>query len=167
MNFKTLLDNLKTYNIDFLIIGSHALYLLNQKFDLDIEMHIAEKDLDIVVKPDENFAKFIMDFDIKQVKTKSKNFTIYKIYNNNLKNIDLILQLNFRHMKIDGIFIPNVRYETIQDYYYDGSLYDNNVKYINLETYYGIIKSTGLKKYKTIKQQILNKYPDIKNRVIA
>jgi hypothetical protein len=150
-----------------MVIGSHALHLLNQKFDLEIEIDIAAKDLDIIVKPDENFARFIMDFDVKQVKRKSKNLTMYKIYNNNLKNIDLILQLNFRHMKIDGIFIPNVRYETIQDYCYDGSLYDNNVKYINLETYYGIIKSTGLKKYKTIKEQILNKYPDIKNRVIA
>jgi hypothetical protein len=167
MNFKTILNNFKLYNIDFLIIGSHALYLLNQKFDLDIEIDIAEKDLDIIVKPDENFAKFIMDFDIKQVKRKSKNFTMYKIYNNNLKNIDIILQSNFVHLKIDNILIPKLEYETIKNYCCDGFLYDNNVKYINLETYYGIIKSTGLKKYKTIKQQILNKYPDIKNRVTA
>lgn len=167
MNFKTLLDNLKTYNIDCLIIGSHALYLLNQKFHLDIEVDIDAKDLDIIVKPDENFARFIIDFDIKQVKRKSKNLTMYKIYNNNLKNIDLILQSNFVHLKIDNILIPNLQYETIKNYCYDGFLYDNNIKYINLEAYYGIIKSSGLKKYRTIIQQILNKYPDIKNRVIA
>jgi hypothetical protein len=167
MNFKTLLDNLKTYNIDSLIIGSHALYLLNQKLDLEIEIDIAAKDLDIIVKPDENFARFIMDFDIKQVQRKSKNLTMYKIYNNNLKNIDLILQSNFVHLKIDNILIPKLQYETIKNYCYDGFLYGNNIKYINLEAYYGVIKSSGLTKYKTIIQQILNKYPDIKNRVIA
>lgn len=167
MNFNTILNKLKLYNIDFLIIGSHALYLLNQKFNLDIHIDITEKDLDILVKEDENFINFISDFDIKRAKTNPKNFIIYKTYNDNLKGIDLILQSNFIHMKINGVFIPNLRYETIKNYYHNGFLYDNHVRYINLESYYGIIKSTGLTKYVPIIQQILYKYPYLKQSVLV
>jgi hypothetical protein len=167
MNFNTVLNNLKLYDIDYIVIGSHALYLLDNKFNLGIDIDLTNKDLDLVIKDNNNFYEFIKDFEINVFNQKSKNFQMHKIINNEGKNIDLISKLNFRHMKIENNFIPYIDYNNIKEYCYDGEIYDNAINYINLEVYYGIVKSTGLKKYKPIIEQILQKYPDIKNRVIA
>ena len=55
----------------------------------------------------------------------------------------------------------------IKNYCYSDQLYGQDLQYINLEVYYGIVKSTGLKKYKPIIEQILQIYPELKQRVIA
>lgn len=167
MNFYQLLEQLKLYDINYTIIGSHALYLLNKKLKLGIEVELSCKDLDIIVDLDETALKFISDFDFKQVNKASKNFTIYRILSDNNKNIDLISRINFRHMKINNTYIPHISHDTIKEYRYTDFLYNHIVNYINLELYYGVIKGTGLSKYKTIISNILDKYPDFRNKIIA
>lgn len=167
MNFDSVLNNLKLYDIDYTVIGSHSLYLLNDRFNLDIDIDLTNKDLDLLVKDSSNFHEFIKIFEINRVNKKSKNIYLYKVFDNEGKNSDLITRINFRHMKIDDTFIPYIDYDTIKEYCYDGEIYGHAVRHINLEVYYGIIQSTGFKKYKPIIEQILQKYPDLKNRVLA
>jgi hypothetical protein len=167
MNFNTVLNNLKLYDIDYIVIGSHALYLLDNKFNLGIDIDLTNKDLDLVVKDDNNLHEFIKKFEINRVNQKSKNIHIYKILNSEGKNTDLITKSSFIKLKVDGHFISCLNYEMIKNYCYSDQLYGQDLQYINLEVYYGIVKSTGLKKYKPIIEQILQIYPELKQRVIA
>jgi hypothetical protein len=164
MNTNLLINNLKTHNIEFLIIGSHALYLLNQKFNLGIDIDLKTKDLDFIVKDNDNFSEFVERFQIPKIQ--QKNLTMHKI-SSSQHGIDLITKVSFRHLKINDHIILGLDYENIKDYCYTGELYDHNVNFINLEAYYGIVKNTGFKKYKTIIQKILEKYPNLKDTVIA
>jgi len=166
--YNSFLQDLNNDNVNYIIFGSHGLYLLNEKFDLNLNINLQVKDLDILISSQ----------DIEYLKNKYgdkynflsiSNHKILKnaIYESKNCKIDLIDNIADRHMVIDNNFILNFNYDNLKDYNYTGIIYDSSVKYLNLEAYYGIIKRTGLKKYKNIISVILNKYPLLKTSVLA
>lgn len=166
MTPNNIITMLKDYSINYIIIGSYALYMLNRKYDLNINFNLSEKDFDILVNPSNNFDTMVLN--IPHITYINRRYyEMYKIQNQNFKKIDIFLNLKFRNMKIQDQFINGVTYNNIIFFCEDGLFDGEEVKFLNLEAYYGIIKNTGLKKYQYIIQAILDKYPDIKDSVTA
>lgn len=160
--FQNFIKQLKIKQINFIVCGSHALWLLNRYYNLDIKVDLNKKDLDLFIENNNELENIIKNY---QTKTNQQNTRI-SIYNSG-KKIDLIKKLENRIMKIDNSVIIEFCYENIKPYAINGILYDNEVHFTNLESYYGIIKRTGLKKYKPIIDKILQKYPNLSKQVLA
>jgi hypothetical protein len=160
--YKNFIEQLKIKKINFIVCGSHAIWLLNKYYNLDIQVDINRKDLDLFIENKSELEDILKNYEIK---TNQQNTKI-SVYNYE-KKIDLIKKLENRCMKIRNNLIVEFCYDNILPYTIDGILYDNEVKCLNLESYYGIVKRTGLRKYKDIIQKILDKYPNLKKEVAA
>lgn len=166
--YNSFLQDLNINKINYIIFGSHCLYLLNKKFNLDVNVDLQTKDLDILI-PIKNIEYLKNKYNNKYNFILVVNHKILKnvIYNNQNSKIDLIDNINNSHMKINNNLILNFNYDNFKNYVHKDVLYDCSVNFLNLEAYYGIIKRSGLKKYKNIIQTILNKYPSLKTNVIG
>jgi hypothetical protein len=163
MNFSDVLAACLNYSVSFIVVGGHARDLLNKNLALGIAVSGAEKDLDLVVSNDQNFLNFVRAFNLQNTLTTGPNLSGYKF--DGPHKTDLILDMKFRRMIIDEHFIPSISYATLQNHCQEGELYNYTVKYADIAAYYGMIKSTGLLKYKDQIEKILTKYPDVATRV--
>lgn len=163
--YNSLLLNLNNNNCNFIVCGSHSLYSLNNKYNLNIDINLINKDLDLLI--DDSCVSFIsQEYDISY--TKSSFWEIYRLHYNNLK-VDFIKNIYKRVFSFinSNQLILGVNYDNIKDYCYKDHIYDNYVNIIDLGTYYGMIKNSGLTKYKTIINQILSKYPNLSKEILA
>jgi hypothetical protein len=164
--YANFLQTLNHNNIRYIVVGSQALHLLNNKHDLDLELNLSKKDLDIVI--DINDTSFIeQNFISKKIQTKFVN-KFYPIYNKDkTQKIDVLLSLPRRNFVIDNFIILGADYNSLINYSYTNILYEVELSVIKIEAYYGIVKNAGLVKHKHIIENIQQKMPELKERVRA
>jgi hypothetical protein len=160
------LQTLNDNNIKYIVVGSQALHLLNNKHELDVEFDLSEKDLDIVINVDD--ASFIeQNFISKKIQTKFVN-KFHPIYNKDrTQKIDILLSFPRRNFIIDNFTILGTDYNSLIDYAYKDILYEVELSVLTIEAYYGIVKNAGLSKHKHIIEKIQQKTPELKERVRA
>jgi hypothetical protein len=164
--YANFLQTLNDNNIKYIVVGSQALHLLNNKHHLDLEFDLSKKDLDIVINIDDT--SFIeQNFISKKIQTKLVN-KLQPIYNKDkIQKIDVLLSLPRRNLVIDNCIILGVDYNNLINYSYKDILHEVDLNVVKIEAYYGIIKNAGLVKHKHVIEKIQQKMPEIKERVRA
>lgn len=164
--YANFLQTLNDNNIKYIILGSHALYLLNKKHNLGIDVDIAQKDLDILI--DTSCADFIKENFISKTIQKKLINKFRAVYNEDRKHkIDVLLSIPRRNMIIDDATILGADYNSLINYSYKDILYEVETDTVTIEAYYGLIKNLGLFKHKHIIEKILQKMPELKERIRA
>lgn len=161
--YQDILSDLQNKNI--IIFGGHALYLLNKKYNLNLEINLDNKDLDLIISS--NNIDYITS---KYIADHKQNPFINKlqIWNQSTKQkVDIVENFYLKNMVINGNIIHGFNYNTIKPYIYQDTLYNIEVSVVDIFAYYGIIKSTGLLRYKSIINSIEITFPDIKEKVKA
>lgn len=161
--YKNILSDLQNKNI--IIFGGHALYLLDKKYNLNLEINLDNKDLDLIISS--NNIDYITS---KYIADHKQNPFINKlqIWNQSTKQkVDIVENFYLKNMVINGNIIHGFNYNTIKPYTYQDTLYDITVDVVNIFAYYGMIKSTGLVRYQSRIDSIETAFPDIKEKVIA
>lgn len=162
--YYSFLQDLNFNNIDYTIIGSHALYILNKKHNLNLSVDLTKKDLDIVISlQDIEYLKKIYNYKYNFFKTETSNVrglefyrACFKIKNHTSKHtkIDLIYNhIKNYYFKYNSLIL-DISHKTLLNHRFEDIIYDTKVNCINLDIYYAIIKRTGLKKYKNVIESI-------------
>ena len=164
--YKNLLTSLTTNNVKFIVVGGHALYLLNKKHDLDISIDVSKKDLDILIHEDS--VDFIKQNFMSRLMQTNRINKFYPLYNHDkTKVVDIVISFPKRNFVIDGATTIGIDYTKLKIYSYTDTIYETSIEVANIEAYYGMTKASGLAKYKYVLDKILQKTQEIKQRVIA
>jgi len=154
MLYNSFLQDLNSNNIDYTIVGSHALYILNKKHNLNFNIDLTKKDLDILIPlSDAEYFKnlYFNKYNFNKVNKHSNGAILNSfIYENKNSKIDIIIGIRKNFVFTANNLVLNFDYHSLINYRFEDILYKNKVNCINLDIYYAIIKRTGLKKYKNI-----------------